>query len=37
MIFERKIMKIFGPTRSDDGNWSIKTNEEINEVINRKT
>jgi hypothetical protein len=34
MIFERKIMrKIFGPTRSDDGTWRIKTNQEINEVI----
>jgi hypothetical protein len=34
MIFERKIMrKIFGPARSDDGNWRIKTNQEINEVI----
>jgi hypothetical protein len=25
--------KIFGTTRSDDGNWRIKSNEEINEVI----
>jgi hypothetical protein len=25
--------KIFGPTRSDDGNWRIKTNQEINEII----
>jgi hypothetical protein len=34
MIFKRKIMrKIFGPTRSDDGNWRIKTNQEINELI----
>jgi hypothetical protein len=34
MIFERKIMrKIFGPKRSDDSNWRIKTNQEINEVI----
>jgi hypothetical protein len=34
MILERKIMrKIFGPTRSDDGNWRIKTNQGINEVI----
>jgi hypothetical protein len=37
MIFERKIVrKIFGPTRSDDGNWKIKTNEEINELIKRQ-
>jgi hypothetical protein len=34
MLFERKIMrKIFGPTTSDDGNWRIKTNQEINELI----
>jgi hypothetical protein len=34
MIFERKIMrKIFGPTRLDDGNWRVKINEEINELI----
>jgi hypothetical protein len=29
MIFERKITrKIFGPTRTDDGYWRIKTNQE---------
>jgi hypothetical protein len=34
MIFERKIMrKIFGPTRSDDGYWGIKTNQEINDIL----
>ena len=34
MIFERRIMrKIFGPTRTDDGYWSIKTNQEINEIL----
>jgi hypothetical protein len=34
MIFERKIMrKIFGPTRSDDGHWRIKTNQEINDIL----
>ena len=34
MIFERKIMrKIFGPTRSDDGYWRIKTNQEINDTL----
>jgi hypothetical protein len=34
MIFESKIMrKISGPIRSDDDNWRIKTNQEINEVI----
>jgi hypothetical protein len=34
MIFERKVMrKIFGPTRSDDGYWRIKTNQEINDIL----
>jgi hypothetical protein len=34
MIFERKIMrKIFVRTRSDDGTWRTKTNQEINVVI----
>ena len=31
MTFERKIMrKIFSPTRTDDGYWRMKTNQEIN-------
>jgi len=34
MVFERKVMrKIFGPTRSDDGYWRIKTNQEINDIL----
>ena len=34
VIFERRIMrKIFGPTRTDDGYWRIKTNQEINEML----
>jgi hypothetical protein len=34
MTFERKIMrKIFGPARTDDGYWRIKTNQEINYVL----
>jgi hypothetical protein len=34
MIFKRKIMrKIYGPTRSDNGYWRIKTNQEINDVL----
>ena len=34
IIFERKIMrKIFGPTRTDDGYWRIKTNHEINAML----
>ena len=34
MILERKIVrKIFGPTRSDDGYWRIKTIQEINNIL----
>ena len=34
MIFERKIMrKIFGRTRTDDGYWRIKTDQEINDIL----
>jgi hypothetical protein len=34
MIFERRIMrKTFGPTRTDDGYWRIKTIQEINEIL----
>jgi len=34
MTFERKIMrKIFGPTRTSYGYWSIKTNQEINDIL----
>jgi len=34
MIFERKVMrKIFGPMRSEDGYWMIKTNQEINDIL----
>ena len=34
MILKRKIMRnIFDPTRSDDGYWRIKTNQEINYVL----
>jgi len=37
MIFETKIMrKIFGPTRTDDGYWRIKTNQEINYILKGK-
>jgi hypothetical protein len=33
MTFERKIMrKIYGPTRTEDGYWRIKTNQEINDI-----
>ena len=34
MIFERKIMrKVFGPTRTEEGYWRIKTNQEINDIL----
>jgi len=34
MIFERNIMrKIFGHTRTDDGYWRIKTNQEVNDLL----
>jgi len=34
MSFEGKIMrKIFGPTRTADGYWRIKTNQEINYIL----
>jgi hypothetical protein len=34
MAFERKIMrKIYGPTRTADGYWKIKTNQEINDIL----
>jgi hypothetical protein len=34
MIFERKIMrKIYGPTRTEDGHWRIKMNQEINDRL----
>jgi len=34
MIFERRNMRrIFGPTRTDDGYWRIKTKQEIDEIL----
>jgi len=34
MIFEKKVMrKISGPTRSEDGQWRIKSNQEINDIL----
>jgi len=34
MIFEGRIMrKISGPTRTDDGYWRLKNNQEINEIL----
>jgi len=37
MTFQRKIMrKIFGCTRTNDGYWRIKTNQEINDILKGK-
>jgi ATP-dependent helicase/DNAse subunit B len=34
MIFERKVLrKIFGPTKQQNGLWRIKTNEELDKLI----
>ena len=34
MIFERKVMgKIYGPTRSVDGYWRIKINQETSDIL----
>jgi hypothetical protein len=34
MVFERRVMrKISGPTRSDDGYWRIKSNQEMNDIL----
>ena len=36
-VFERKIRrKIFGPTKEDNGNWRIKTNIELDELIKHR-
>jgi hypothetical protein len=36
MIFERKFLRIFGPTKEKDGTWRIKTNEELDHLIKYK-
>jgi hypothetical protein len=37
MIFEREIMrKTYGRTRTEDGYWRIKTNQEINDILKRQ-
>jgi hypothetical protein len=34
LIFERRILRrIFGPTKKADGEWRIKTNEELENAI----
>jgi hypothetical protein len=36
-VFERKILrKIFGPTKEDNGNWRIKTNMELDELVKHR-
>ena len=36
-VFERTILrKIFGPTKEDNGIWRIKTNKELDELINHQ-
>jgi hypothetical protein len=36
-VFKRKILrKIFGPNKEDNGNWRIKTNIELNELIKHR-
>ena len=36
-VFERKILrKIFGPTKGDNGNWRIKTDKEMDELIKHR-
>ena len=36
-MFERKILRnIFGPTKEDNGNWRIKTNIEMDELIKHR-
>jgi len=38
MTFEIKIMrKIYGPTRTEDGYWRIKTNQEIIDILKGQT
>jgi len=34
MVFERKVLQIFGPTK--DGTWRIKTNGELDELLRHK-
>jgi hypothetical protein len=36
-VFERKIpRKIFGPTKENNGNWRIKTNKELDELMKHR-
>jgi hypothetical protein len=36
-VFEREILrKIFGPTKENNGNWIIKTNKELDELMKHR-
>ena len=36
-VFERKLLrKIFGPTKELNGNWGIKTDKELDELIKHR-
>ena len=36
LVFERKLLRIFGPTKERDGTWRIKTNDELDKLIRHK-
>ena len=36
MVFEWKVLKIFGPTKDGDGTWRSKTNDELVKLIRHK-
>ena len=37
LVFERKVLRrIFGPTQKANGEWRLKTNEELEEAINNE-
>ena len=37
LVFERKILRrIFGPTQKANGEWRLKTNEELEDAINNE-
>jgi hypothetical protein len=35
-VFERNILRIYGPTKESDGTWRIKTNDKLNRLICNK-
>jgi hypothetical protein len=38
MVFERKVLRrIYGLTKEIDGTWRIKSNDELNRLIGKKT